>query len=72
MTRLVETSRDEQVALLHRAAALRPVLAETFTALAVALESTVDLPLDVNESWRWSQTQRAIVGLAGLVEAGAL
>jgi hypothetical protein len=72
MTRLVATSRDEQIAVLHRAAEMRPVLGEVFTALAVAPESMIEMPLDPGESWRWSQTQRAVVGLAGLVLDGKL
>jgi hypothetical protein len=72
MTRLAATSRGEQIAVLHRAAEMRPVLGEVFTALAVALESTIEMPLDPGESWRWSQMQRAVVGLAELVLRGAL
>lgn len=70
--RLQATSRDAQIATLHDAAIRKPVLAPAFTALAEVLDSTVEEPLNPLESLRWSKTQRALVGLAELVLAGAL
>jgi hypothetical protein len=66
------TSRADQVVKLRRAAADFPLLARLFTKTADALESSVEVPFDVNESFRWTPVQAEIVALAGRALDGTL
>lgn len=70
--RNLSTSRAEQIAKLTRAAEESPALAGLFTALRQALETSIDVPFHINESFRWTPVQVQTLLLADQVLRGEL